>query len=519
MGTDRTTTSGPTHHSTPSLPDNYQAHLERALRERVKELTAVHQIAALFVADGPLDDRFATMVECLPRAMQFPEDATAAFHHRGAIYATVGHSRSPWMLTADISTSQGTSVLEVAYQVDRTVAGCDPFVPEERALLDSIAELARSAIERRDVQDRLRDSLDRMDHAFEAAKMGLWELDIATLKTVWSPQLTTMLGLSGSSEGTYMSRSEVIHPDDKANAIAQIGTLVTGKAVPAFELRMGTPSNWRRMSASPLLVTGEDGAPRRVIIALRDVTEQRHAEEGLRQAQKIEALGQVAAGVAHDFNNLLTILMAGSGWLMDELPEGPLRDVAAELHQTSEHGAALTRQLLAFSRRAEFSPVRLGLSDLVSRLEPMLRRIAGHGVVLQVKLDGIAGPVWADATQVEQAVMNLVVNARDAMSNEGIIVIRTRTIVAPSHDGHAEVEHAVVEVSDSGPGIPPEVMARIFEPFFTTKEGGKGTGLGLAVVGNVARYWQGRIEVDSEPGKGATFRILLPLTSPSLSTP
>jgi PAS domain S-box-containing protein len=517
MGSRRTTFEGPVHPAAGDAAGRI-AGLEHALRERVKELTAVHRIAALFVADGPLDDRFATMVDCLPRAMQFPEAATAAFHHRGAVYATVGHSRSPWMLTADIATSQGTSVLEVAYQADR-FAGADPFVLEERALLDSIAELVRSAIERRDAQDRLRDSLDRMDHAFEAARMGLWELDIATLKTLWSPQLTTMLGLSGSSEGTYMSRSEVIHPDDQANAMTQIGTLMTGKSVPAFELRMGTPTNWRRMSASPLLVKDEDGAPRRVIIALRDVTEQRQAEEGLRQAQKIEALGQVAAGVAHDFNNLLTILMAGSGWLMDELPEGPLREVAADLHQTSEHGAALTRQLLAFSRRAEFSPVRLGLSDLVSRLEPMLRRIAGHSVELQVKLDGIAGPVWADATQVEQAVMNLVVNARDAMANEGVIVIRTRTIVAPSHDGPVEVEHAVVEVSDSGPGIPPAVMARIFEPFFTTKESGKGTGLGLAMVGNVARSWQGRIEVDNEPGRGATFRILLPLASPPTLAP
>lgn len=266
------------------------------------------------------------------------------------------------------------------------------------------------------------------------------------------------------------------------------------------------------MSTSVLLVRSKDGKPERIIAALRDVTEQRAIEEGLRQAQKVEALGQVAAGVAHDFNNLLMIMMSGAAYLVDELPEGKSRKVAADLLDASERGAALTKQLLAFSRRASFNPVALDLADLVLRLEPLLVRMAGRGVVLQVSNDGLDGRVWADPTQVEQLIMNLVLNARDAMPHGGTITLRTHLSVVQDFEASSD-SFAVLEVGDTGVGIPSDLRARIFEPFFTTKELGKGTGLGLATVFGIVKQSGGEIQVSSEPGRGCTFRVLLPRES------
>ncbi|MBL8783946.1 MAG: PAS domain-containing protein [Deltaproteobacteria bacterium] len=485
--------------------------VERALRQRVRELDALRRIAALLVEDGPLEARFDPLVAILAGATQYPESTTAACFHRGRFFASPGHTRTPWVLTATVPSPRGVTTLELAYHSPKPEAAFGPFLAEERTLLDVIADLVRTAIERRDAQVALRETLDRMDHAFSAARMGVWELEIGTRTTRWSSQLSQMTGLAGPPVGPLWSRADLVHPDDIPIVVGQVQRVMAGAEVRAFELRLKRPDGeWRRMSTSVLLVRSKDGKPERIIAALRDVTEQRAIEEGLRQAQKVEALGQVAAGVAHDFNNLLMIMMSGAAYLVDELPEGKSRKVAADLLDASERGAALTKQLLAFSRRASFNPVALDLADLVLRLEPLLVRMAGRGVVLQVSNDGLDGRVWADPTQVEQLIMNLVLNARDAMPHGGTITLRTHLSVVQDFEASSD-SFAVLEVGDTGVGIPSDLRARIFEPFFTTKEPGKGTGLGLAVVTSVVRQWQGRVEVDSVVGEGTTFRVLLPL--------
>lgn len=261
------------------------------------------------------------------------------------------------------------------------------------------------------------------------------------------------------------------------------------------------------MVAKAMITRTPEGGASRVVAALIDVSERRVLEEGLRQAQKVEALGQLASGVAHDFNNLLSVALPNADLLRAEIPpDHPWHPLAEELYEACERGKALTTQLLTFSRQATFTPARVDLSRLVTRMKPLLARIAHHPLELVHDLDPAAGEIWADPTQIEQVLLNLVVNARDAMPGGGTIVVRTFTARRSAAPG----PYAGLEVRDRGPGVPPELTDRLFEPFFTTKPPGKGTGLGLAVVSATARQWQGLVEVDSEPGAGATFRVLFP---------
>jgi signal transduction histidine kinase len=244
----------------------------------------------------------------------------------------------------------------------------------------------------------------------------------------------------------------------------------------------------------------------------------RELEQALSGAQKMEAVGRLAGGVAHDFNNLLTIILASSDLLLeDELSERQ-RDAIHMIKQSGERGAALTRQLLAFSRKQVLRPVVVGLNSLVANIEKMLRRLIGEDIELTVHQGADLYPVLADVGQLEQVLMNLVVNARDAMSGGGRIVIETRNAQLSDRDvaGRWPAQpgpHAVLVVRDTGCGMDEETRRHLFEPFFTTKEPGKGTGLGLATVYGIIRQSNGHIEVDSSPGQGSELRIYLPRTT------
>jgi two-component system cell cycle sensor histidine kinase/response regulator CckA len=252
------------------------------------------------------------------------------------------------------------------------------------------------------------------------------------------------------------------------------------------------------------------------VVAFRDITARRELEEQLRQAQKMEAVGQLAGGVAHDFNNLLTVIMSYSMLLLGELPaEDPLRPDLREIQAASERAAGLTRQLLAFSRQQVLSPRVIDLRCVVDEMGNMLRRLVGEDVELSTELAGEPMHVLADPGQVEQVVMNLVVNARDAMPTGGQLAIDVDAVVVGPEDAGrqpyvAPGEYACVRVSDTGVGMDAETQARIFEPFFTTKEAGKGTGLGLATVYGIVKQSGGYIWVESVPGMGTTFRVYLP---------
>ena len=257
-------------------------------------------------------------------------------------------------------------------------------------------------------------------------------------------------------------------------------------------------------------------AVRRALEDARDRARSRELEAQLIQAQKMEAIGRLAGGVAHDFNNMLTVINGYSELLLGQMaPDDSRRRDLEEIFNAGKRAAGLTRQLLAFSRRQILQPTTLDLNAILQGLERMLSRLIGEDIKLQLRLAPGLHPVNADAGQVEQVIVNLVVNARDAMPQGGKIILETLNAdldgaFVEAHPDARPGPHALLLVSDTGTGIAPEVKAHLFEPFFTTKERGKGTGLGLSTVLGIVQQCGGSIQVSSEVGWGTTFRVYLP---------
>ncbi|MGD0280770.1 MAG: ATP-binding protein [Dissulfurispiraceae bacterium] len=249
-----------------------------------------------------------------------------------------------------------------------------------------------------------------------------------------------------------------------------------------------------------------------------DITEKRKLEEQLRQSQKLEAVGQLAGGIAHDFNNMLTAIMGYGSLLNNSLEkDSPLKTFVDQILASAEKSADLTRQLLAFSRKQIISPRQVNLNDLMRGMDQLLKRVIGEDIELNTVLSDHDLYVTVDPGQIEQVLMNLFTNARDAMPDGGLLSISTESVnldeeYGKSHNIEKPGMHALISVTDSGSGMDEKTRQRIFEPFFTTKELGKGTGLGLALVYGIVKQHSGDINVYSEPGKGTTFKIYLPLT-------
>lgn len=264
------------------------------------------------------------------------------------------------------------------------------------------------------------------------------------------------------------------------------------------------------------VVWDQESRPSGTLSVGEDITEHRRLEEQYRQAQKMEAIGRLAGGVAHDFNNILTAILGYAELLLAELPPDSCHLVdAAEIRTAAQRAVELTRQLLAFSRQQVLQPTVLRVNDVLENVEKMLCRLLGEDVTLRTALAPDAGNVRADAGQLERVIVNLAVNARDAMSGGGKLTIETAN--AELSEGYTEAlrpvvagQYVMLAVTDTGVGISPENRLRIFEPFFTTKEQGKGTGLGLSTVYGIVKQSGGYIWVYSEPGRGATFKVYLP---------
>jgi two-component system, cell cycle sensor histidine kinase and response regulator CckA len=250
--------------------------------------------------------------------------------------------------------------------------------------------------------------------------------------------------------------------------------------------------------------------------AVRQALAQRRLAEQLRQAQKLEAVGRLAGGVAHDFNNLLTVILGYSDVALAQMRDGdPLRETLIEIQRAAERATALTRQLLAFSRNQVLAPVVLNFNGLVADVEKMLRRLIGEEIDLVIRLAEDLWPVRVDPVQMEQVLMNLAINARDAMQAGGTLTIDTANIELGPDDAARLPDarqggYVRLAVCDSGSGMDQATLAHIFEPFFTTKAPDKGTGLGLAMVYGIVKQSGGCVEVESQPGRGACFRVYLP---------
>ena len=318
--------------------------------------------------------------------------------------------------------------------------------------------------------------------------------------------------------------ADAVHPDDRAGAAAGWEAALAAGAPYDMEYRVrARAGGWRHLHARGVPVPGGPGA-REWVGTLTDVTDRvraaadrRAAEERLRQAAKMEAVGQLAGGVAHDFNNLLTVINGYSGQALKAArPGDPHAEALAEIHAAGRRAAALTRQLLAFGRRQVLQPREVGLNGLVADLVRMLGRLLGEDVRLVTDLSPAAGAVRVDPGQLEQVVVNLCVNARDAMPRGGTLTVATDAVARPAPDAGADGppgRYARLAVTDTGCGMTDAVRERVFEPFFTTKGVGEGSGLGLSTVLGIVEQSGGRVEVRTAPGAGSTFAVLLPRTS------
>jgi PAS domain S-box-containing protein len=333
------------------------------------------------------------------------------------------------------------------------------------------------------------------------------------------------------AEMAEMAFSEFIHPDDQTKNWETLRDLLSGELTSArFERRYLHKDGhvvWVDESVM-LLRDVASGEPAFFITHIVDITERKRAEaqqknleEQLRAAQKMEAIGSLAGGIAHDFNNLLSVILSYTGFLMKAVPEGdPSRSDLLEVKQAAERAATLTRQLLAFSRKQVLQPVQLDLNQVIKGIDKMLARILGEDIELSYTLESDLGLTLADPGQIEQVLMNLVVNARDAMPEGGKLTIETSNAETDAgytaqHLDMAPGAYVRIAVSDTGCGMDKATQAKIFEPFFTTKPMGKGTGLGLSTVYGIVKQSGGFIWVYSEPGQGTTFKIFLPRISAS----
>jgi PAS domain S-box-containing protein len=343
---------------------------------------------------------------------------------------------------------------------------------------------------------------------------------------LWTEGLTTAFGYPlAEVEGTREWWLARVHPEDRARVEAAMEAADEKGPEGQAEFRfLAHDGQYRDVWDRWLVTRGRYGTPEKRIGGFVDVTERNRLQDALHQSRKIEAIGQLAGGVAHDFNNLLLSVTAAVGLAGVHADENPdLKGLLTEISGAADRGASLTQQLLTFGRRQVLAQRVIDLEASVDALAPMLRRLLGEDVAVQADLAVDLWRVKADPTQIDQVLLNLCVNARDAMPNGGVVTVAARNVAlsttAAERLGIAAGEYAAVSVKDSGRGMDAETAARIFEPFFTTKELGKGTGLGLSTVYGIASQSGGAIDVESELGHGTTFTLYLPRTEEDATVP
>jgi two-component system, cell cycle sensor histidine kinase and response regulator CckA len=368
---------------------------------------------------------------------------------------------------------------------------------------------------------RMRHQLMEREHLFrlisENAADMIAVVDADGKRLYNSPAYQRILGYS-EEELHNTSSLEQVHPDDRAK-VEEAGREALGGGVGRnIEYRMRHKNGtWRLMESTASTIQNAVGKVETLIIVNRDITERRHLEEQFRQSQKMEAVGRLSGGIAHDFNNLLGVIIGYAEFLQERLDStNPLRASADEILMAGKRAASLTRQLLAFSRQQVLDPKVLDMNSVVPDMEKLLRRLIGEDIELTTALVPDLGKVKADQGQLEQVIMNLAVNARDAMPTGGRLLLKVENTIMdeefvrrypyPVQLG----PYVLLTVTDTGCGMDAETKARAFEPFFTTKEKGKGTGLGLSTVYGVVKQSGGYIDIDSAPGVGTTFKIYLP---------
>jgi PAS domain S-box-containing protein len=458
-------------------------------------------------------------------------------HSRDDLVGKTDHDISP-KEEADFFAAKDREVLETGKPVD---------VPEEAhsagalghrilhtkkiPILDAAGRpiyllgISEDITDRKRAEEALRQSEERYRHITETITDYVFSVVVAdgqAASTTHGPGCVAVTGFTSEElSGHPFLWAEIVVPEDRTLVVDQSRRLLAGERVMPLEHRIvrkdGTV-RWVRNTLVPRF--DQSGALVAYDGLVQDVTERRALQEQLLQAQKMEGIGRLAGGVAHDFNNLLTVILGYVEVARLDLPENlaadhALRSDLDEIGAAGDRAATLTRQLLAFASKQIVAPVRLDLSALVADLLKMLRPLIGENIAVETALDPEIGTIEADPGQIQQLLVNLAVNARDAMPEGGRLIIETAMedvmeAFAATHPGARAGSHVRLSVTDSGSGMSDEVRSHLFEPFFTTKERGKGTGFGLATCHGIVRQMGGHIRVFSEPGSGTTFRIFLP---------
>lgn len=418
---------------------------------------------------------------------------------------------SPIWLGAPLRVGETTiGVMVVQHYSDPAAYG-----EREAHMLEYVSSRVAQAIERKRVEEALRQSEEKFSKIFRSTPDAI---SITTLaEGRYLDVNDSFLEMTGYKREEVIGRTALelkLWADPQGRERWLAGLMAESRLHDqefAFHLKSGE-TRIGVLSAEIIELTGEPC----LLAVIRDVTDRRTLEQQLRQAQKMEAVGRLAGGVAHDFNNLLMVIRGHSELLRHRLAEdNALRHHAVEIDKAAARAAGLTQQLLAFSRKQMVQPRVLDLNAVVSDTEAMLRRLIGEDIELVTRLEAALGHVKADPGQIEQVILNLAVNARDAMPRGGKLILETENVeldamFVSQHPGARAGRYVMVAVSDSGVGMNAETQAHIFEPFFTTKPMGQGTGLGLATVYGIVKQSDGYISVYSEPGRGTSFKVYLP---------
>ena len=376
----------------------------------------------------------------------------------------------------------------------------------------------RDVSERIAAETRLQENEARLRQALDIAKLGTWEWHADTNLLQWSDETFLIFGVPRHEfHGKVAEYAARLYPEDKLRLRALIDAAIQDRAPYRMEHRIVRPDGTERMVQQQAEVIFDcAGRLERIVGILQDITERTLTEERLRQSQKMEAVGQLAGGMAHEVNNMLQIIHGYTELALQGVPDADTRDDLGHVLAAANRSTEIVRHLLAFSRKDALQRSLVDLNDRVTNLAHVLPRLIGPQIELQVTTaDGVAA-VQADSGMLDQVLINICVNARDAMPQGGVLKIATASVdVSPAY---AQINgwtlpgrYAQVTIADTGLGMPLEVRQRIFEPFFTTKEVGKGSGIGLSVAYGIVQHHGGRIDVASEPGAGSTFTISLPV--------
>lgn len=390
------------------------------------------------------------------------------------------------------------------YWVDMSIA---PILGSDGYATHFVAT-GRDITERKRAEERLAESEERFAIVAMMTTDAVWDWDVATGRVQWNSNIASVFGHDDVPvEDGFREWESRIHPDDRERVASSVLAAIDGKAdtwMEEYRFRRGT-GTYAEVLDQGHIIRNATGEATRMVGGVRDITETRLIEAKRLQAQRLEAIGQLTGGVAHDFNNLLTVIIGTAETLADEIADPRLSAIAQLNHKASRQGAALTRQLLTFAGRQPLEPAALNINNSIRAMEGLLSAALGETVLLHLLLDPAAGHIRADAAQLEASIMNLCINARDALPNGGNVTIST---VQKDTD-------SIVRISDDGFGMDAQTRAKAFEPFFTTKPFGKGSGLGLSMVYGFVRQSGGRIDIESEPGKGTTVSLLFPRLTPT----